>query len=651
MDIIDRFQKSLTQYNKAKSLLDKGNRDEAENLLSDALAMYPREILMGGGPDINDELLDSYETLFTDIKVQLEVIKELRADAEDEDIPVPIEIDEVEAVHPGNITSSSTYVSLQDIVMRNRNTGTVPSSAPVDASEPDDQESETDLEILPSSPTKEARYPEPSAPVLGKYENDANAFKPDDLMAELKLHEKIELESEDATGNEYEIDTASHQDTEAIDTEELKEIDNEDSNEHEAIMDYEPKELKEPETSLDNEFSSYESDSTVEEIKNDETEEIESTEEIENTEEIRTGDNEMDNDQKQPDGEEEIDYEALAKAAEDNGEEEVLDEEEDSLPAPKPLSTPSPQQSASNDEEALLSEDEVREDMGLEDKKSKKKKKEKKERTPVVMPDMSKFINAALLLIGLVAVAGSVYFCLTQFTKLTISERTISRATTALENGNIGDVTAALSELKLSPGWKSEAGSFAIASMVAGWGQTLINEKKIPQATQLLSGAFTGGSKSQALMESLLDTTISGSEAAGPGAPDRIQKDLNMATRIITAGGLNPVASTVIQKRMGSIAFQTYAIMVRNSIANGDGTGAYNGLVNIRSFDNVLSGENTNEAAALKMKTATILEKNAADELKKKNFTEASRLAGVALELTPSLKGAKRTKTIADGKL
>lgn len=654
MDIIDRFQKSLTQYNKAKSLLDKGNRDEAEALLTEALTMYPREILMGGGPDIiNEELLNSYETLFTDIKVQLEVIKELRADSEDEDIPVPVVIDDAEVVQPGSITSSSTYVSLQDIVMRNMNTGTVPSRPPVDTVMPDSREPETDLEILTPSPIKEADYPEPDAPALGRYDNDENALNPDDLVAELKMHEETDPESESTTGSEYETDADSHEDADHLDTEEqkepdLKEPDTEDSTIHEDAINSEHDELKAPETSLDNEFSSYESGSSVEENKNDEPQEIESTEEI--AQENRMGDNKMDNDQKQPDGEE-IDYEALAKAAEDNGVEEVLDEDEDALPVPKPMSTPSPQQKAANDEEALLSEDEVREDMGLEDKKTKKKKKEKKERKPIVLPDMSKFINAALLLIGLAAVAGSIYFCTTEFNKITIPERAITSATTAFENGNIGEVSAALNELKLSTGWNAEAGSFAIASMVAGWGQTLINEKKIPQATQLLSGAFSGGTKSQAVTESLLDLIISGSEAAGAGAPDKIQKDLNLATRILTAGGLNPVESSTFQKRMGAIAFQTFAATVGNSISSGDGTGAYNGLTNLKSFDNVLSLESRNEAAALKSKTAATLEKNAAAALTKKNFADASRLAGMALELAPSLKGAKRTKTIADGKL
>lgn len=651
MDIIDRFQKSLTHYNKAKGLLDRGEIKEAEKLLNDALALYPREILMGGGPEVDDVLLTSYETLFTDIKVQLEVIKEL-IEEDEEYAPAPPQItslDEMDEAPVNPISSSSTYVSLQDIVMRNMKTGTIPVVAPVEKAP-----KKSDLEILPPSPVEE----EEDLPEF-TVRNDANSMDSldtGDLVAELKMHEAEEIdneilsESSASTGNTIEsvanemddiVSGASEHSDEIFPADTLVEPGLAESLED--SIDKINAEV-EPAAETDNEESQDESDNAEEIL-------IEDTHEYQKTD---SGETAMAQDEKEVGGaEEEIDYEALAKAAEDNGEEEILHDDEDDFPAPKPLSMTTPQKAADagGDEEALLSEDEVREDMGLDTDKKAKREKKKRERKPIVLPDMSKFIKAALLIIGLGAVAGSIYFTFTEFNKLTANERILGKAYSSFNNGKFAETTTVLSDLKSVAGWEGEAGSFAIASMAAGWGISLTAENRAEQANQLMMGTITGGSSSQALIEALLSNIIASAVSAGPTEPEMAQKDFNNAIRILALGKLNPVMSASYQQRLGSLAFDSFSKEVKTCLASGNGLCAKDGISKLQSFEKTFTASQLSEVGGLKSKTISVIDRTAAEELKKKNFAEASKMAGIALELAPSLKSAQRTKTIADGNL
>lgn len=113
MDIIDRFQKSLTEYNRAKNLMAKGRIDEAEYLLKNALSHYPREALMDGAQNIDDTILDSYETLFSDIKLQMEIVDSLKGRPAREE---PADDADILAPPPRH---SGLYTKLQDVVTRN----------------------------------------------------------------------------------------------------------------------------------------------------------------------------------------------------------------------------------------------------------------------------------------------------------------------------------------------------------------------------------------------------------------------------------------------------------------------------------------------------------------------------------------------------
>jgi hypothetical protein len=77
MDFFERYEKSLIAYNRASGLMDKGGLEEAEGLLREALSMYPREFLMDGGAAIDPHIRDSYDTLFTNIRIKLETLESL----------------------------------------------------------------------------------------------------------------------------------------------------------------------------------------------------------------------------------------------------------------------------------------------------------------------------------------------------------------------------------------------------------------------------------------------------------------------------------------------------------------------------------------------------------------------------------------------
>lgn len=78
MDFFERYEKSLTFYNRAAGLMEKGRLDEAQELLITALTLYPRELLMDGAVQIDPHIRQSYETLFNNIRIKLEMLESLK---------------------------------------------------------------------------------------------------------------------------------------------------------------------------------------------------------------------------------------------------------------------------------------------------------------------------------------------------------------------------------------------------------------------------------------------------------------------------------------------------------------------------------------------------------------------------------------------
>lgn len=99
MDIFDRYEESLSAYNRATRLLEKGSLDEAEPLLREALTTYPRQALMDGDEQVDDIVRKTFTSLFENIRSRL------------------IEIDRERS--SGRSLSMSDFASLQSIVERN----------------------------------------------------------------------------------------------------------------------------------------------------------------------------------------------------------------------------------------------------------------------------------------------------------------------------------------------------------------------------------------------------------------------------------------------------------------------------------------------------------------------------------------------------
>ncbi|MEW5945032.1 MAG: hypothetical protein AB1742_02420 [bacterium] len=79
MELIQRYEESLTAYNKAAGYIERGNVAEAEPILRKALALYPRQALMDEGQSVEPAIKDSYETLFSNIRAKLIEIDRRRA--------------------------------------------------------------------------------------------------------------------------------------------------------------------------------------------------------------------------------------------------------------------------------------------------------------------------------------------------------------------------------------------------------------------------------------------------------------------------------------------------------------------------------------------------------------------------------------------
>ncbi len=78
-EILQRYEDSLMAYNRAAGLMDKGRLDEAEELLKAALSRYPREVFMDEEQELDASMLDSIDTLFTNISDRLELVRSIKS--------------------------------------------------------------------------------------------------------------------------------------------------------------------------------------------------------------------------------------------------------------------------------------------------------------------------------------------------------------------------------------------------------------------------------------------------------------------------------------------------------------------------------------------------------------------------------------------
>lgn len=74
-EILQRYEESVTAYNRAAGLMARGRYEEAEPILREALAQYPRQLLIDGEPDTDPSIKGSFDTLFAGIKAMLEELK------------------------------------------------------------------------------------------------------------------------------------------------------------------------------------------------------------------------------------------------------------------------------------------------------------------------------------------------------------------------------------------------------------------------------------------------------------------------------------------------------------------------------------------------------------------------------------------------
>lgn len=129
-EILQRYEESLTAYNRASSLMARGRYEEATPILKQALARYPRQLLIDGEPDADPSIIGSFETLFAGIKAMLAQLNEkLQLEESARPIPEPTppppqrrepEPEPVREPEPPRMQMpQESYSSLQDIVERN----------------------------------------------------------------------------------------------------------------------------------------------------------------------------------------------------------------------------------------------------------------------------------------------------------------------------------------------------------------------------------------------------------------------------------------------------------------------------------------------------------------------------------------------------
>ncbi len=146
--------------------MDKGRLEEAEELLQTALALYPREILMDEDLGIDASIIDSFESLFSNIRDRLETIQALKGGGS----------------RPGSLYVTSLRDLVEMNVARKREAPVEP--APSEPSwEPLASESAVDIPVEIEEPPLE---PVEEAPALSHEEPfvEEEFPEPEDVMVE-----------------------------------------------------------------------------------------------------------------------------------------------------------------------------------------------------------------------------------------------------------------------------------------------------------------------------------------------------------------------------------------------------------------------------------------------------------------------------------
>lgn len=160
MDFFERYEKSLTFYNRAAGLMEKDRLDEAQELLITALTLYPRELLMDSAVQIDLHIRQSYETLFNNIRIKLETLESLKE---------------------GPRLDTHSITSLQELVQKNVLRGTHAEKKP--------------FEVFPEyslPPARERAGFKPDRPAPASYEPAEPGFEeeyfpdPDEVSASVK---------------------------------------------------------------------------------------------------------------------------------------------------------------------------------------------------------------------------------------------------------------------------------------------------------------------------------------------------------------------------------------------------------------------------------------------------------------------------------
>ncbi len=76
--IIQRYEESLKNYNKANLYLEKGEYEEFKKCIKKSLALFPREVLLDNSYNIEKEVKNNFEGLFNSIKEKIKEIDNIK---------------------------------------------------------------------------------------------------------------------------------------------------------------------------------------------------------------------------------------------------------------------------------------------------------------------------------------------------------------------------------------------------------------------------------------------------------------------------------------------------------------------------------------------------------------------------------------------